>query len=38
MKKKVVITLSALAVVGAAITGCVCYISSKVYGCCRFYG
>ena len=38
MKKKVVITLAVLAVVGAAITGCVWYTGSKVYGCCRFYG
>lgn len=37
MKKKAVIALAALAVMGTAIVGCVCYTSSKVYGCCRFY-
>lgn len=36
MKKKVMITLAALAVTGAAITGCICLANAKVYGHGRF--
>ena len=36
MKKKVMITLAALAAAGAAVTGCICLANSKVYGYGRF--
>jgi len=36
MKKKVVITLAALAAAGVAVTGCICLANSKVYGYGRF--
>ena len=31
MKKKVMITLAALAAAGAAVTGCICLANTKVY-------
>ena len=36
MKKKVKITLAALAVAGAALTGCICLANTKIYGYRRF--
>lgn len=36
MKKKVMIALAALAVTGAAVTGCICLANAKVYGYGRY--
>lgn len=36
MKKKVMIALAALAVTGAAVTGCVYLANAKVYGYARY--
>ena len=37
MKKKVMIALVALAVTGAAVTGCMYFANAKVYGYGRFH-
>ena len=36
MKKKVMITMAALAAAGVAVTGCICLANAKVYGHGRF--
>lgn len=37
MKKKAMIVLAALAVIGTAVTGCIYFANAKVYGYGRFH-